>query len=97
MLGINLSNKTERSGMQQLQERVRIFHQPYCPGTITSSRLGRGLVLKCEECGKTVGAIDTAVLVQLLDLIPGSDPDWPAPEPSPTSDSGPGRGPKLVR
>jgi len=54
-----------------LQDRVRIFHEPDCPGIITSAVDDAGrIVLRCAECRKIVGEVEAVVLAQLIDLIP---------------------------
>jgi len=58
-----------------IEDRVRIFHEPDCPGIIISQEMDSGNLLKCAECGKTAGAIEPAILSQILGLIPGSQPD----------------------
>ena len=61
-----------------LQDRVRIFHEPDCAGIIISQELDSGILLKCAECGNTAGAIEPAILSQILDFIPGSQSDLPS-------------------
>ena len=54
----------------QLQDRVRIFQERECPGVITSAFEAGRDVLKCAECGRIVGIIETGILTQLIELIP---------------------------
>lgn len=52
--------------MTHLEDVVLIFHEPDCPGLITSDDTGK---LRCQECGREVGQVEPAVFALMLDLM----------------------------
>jgi hypothetical protein len=49
-----------------LQDVCMVFHEPDCPGLITSDGEGG---LTCAECGQRVGTVQPAVLKEIIALI----------------------------
>jgi hypothetical protein len=58
-----------------LEDVALIFHEPDCPGVITSDDTGK---LRCAECGRQVGQLEPAVLADLLGLLKPPGPPGPA-------------------
>jgi hypothetical protein len=50
----------------KLQDVCLIFHEPDCPGMITSNSDG---LLTCAECGQTVGMVQPAVLGEMIAVL----------------------------
>lgn len=61
----------------RLENAARIFHEPDCPGVITSVQTASGpmIFLHCAECRACVGTLDEPIFRQLITLlarIPGN-------------------------